>query len=93
MDRKRKRNRTDILNGYLCNVQGEFKKFNYETTIENSSCRPGKTDEGIKLVTCVIESKDIPMWYLNIYPKDQTGEFKEYVSVSLKLLFPNRAKF
>uniref|UniRef100_A0A0N5CEC7 Speckle-type POZ protein-like (inferred by orthology to a human protein) n=1 Tax=Strongyloides papillosus TaxID=174720 RepID=A0A0N5CEC7_STREA len=37
-------------------------------------------------------SRDIPMWYLNIYPKGQTEEFKEYVSVSLKLLAPDRTK-
>uniref|UniRef100_A0A0K0F3C5 Speckle-type POZ protein-like (inferred by orthology to a human protein) n=1 Tax=Strongyloides venezuelensis TaxID=75913 RepID=A0A0K0F3C5_STRVS len=66
--------------------------FKYKYTIENFSLRPEKTGEKIISPTFVVGSKERSEWCLWVYPNGEEEESKEYVSVFLILLKPNKAK-
>uniref|UniRef100_A0A0N5BZA1 Speckle-type POZ protein-like (inferred by orthology to a human protein) n=1 Tax=Strongyloides papillosus TaxID=174720 RepID=A0A0N5BZA1_STREA len=90
---KRHEGKSDVPIDHLCNVKGKFKKFNYECSIENFSQRLEKTGERIESPTCVVGSNDeISVWCLYIYPHGSTESSKDFVSVYLTLVEPDRAK-
>uniref|UniRef100_A0A0K0EVZ1 Speckle-type POZ protein-like (inferred by orthology to a human protein) n=1 Tax=Strongyloides venezuelensis TaxID=75913 RepID=A0A0K0EVZ1_STRVS len=66
--------------------------FKYVYTIENFSLSPEKTGEKIISPTFVIGSKERSEWRLHIYPNGNEEASKEYVSVFLTLLKPDKAK-
>uniref|UniRef100_A0A0K0FD94 Speckle-type POZ protein-like (inferred by orthology to a human protein) n=1 Tax=Strongyloides venezuelensis TaxID=75913 RepID=A0A0K0FD94_STRVS len=66
--------------------------FKYMYTIKNFSLRPEKTGEKIISPTFVVGSKERSEWCLWVYPNGEEEESKEYVSVFLILLKPNKAK-
>uniref|UniRef100_A0A0N5BHP4 MATH domain-containing protein n=1 Tax=Strongyloides papillosus TaxID=174720 RepID=A0A0N5BHP4_STREA len=90
---QRQEGKSDVPIDHLCNVQGKLKKFNYECSIENFSQRPEKTGERIESPTCVVGNNDeISVWCLYIYPHGSNESSKDFVSVYLTLLEPDRAK-
>uniref|UniRef100_A0A0N5CEC9 BTB domain-containing protein n=1 Tax=Strongyloides papillosus TaxID=174720 RepID=A0A0N5CEC9_STREA len=92
MDRKRKRRSGDIFKDDLRNIHGNVNKFNYICSIENFSRRLEKTGEPIESPICVVGSERTSEWYLSIYPNGFNEDYKEYVSVFLNLLKPDKAK-
>uniref|UniRef100_A0A0K0FD88 Speckle-type POZ protein-like (inferred by orthology to a human protein) n=1 Tax=Strongyloides venezuelensis TaxID=75913 RepID=A0A0K0FD88_STRVS len=72
--------------------QTDVNNFKYKYTIENFSLRPEKIGEKIISPTCVVGSKERSEWCLHIYPNGDEEEWKDYVSVFLILLKPNKAK-
>uniref|UniRef100_A0A0N5C048 BTB domain-containing protein n=1 Tax=Strongyloides papillosus TaxID=174720 RepID=A0A0N5C048_STREA len=81
-----------IISDDSFNIQTKVNKFNYVCSIRNFSLRPEKTGEKIMSQTCVIGDKDKSEWCLWIYPNGDDEESKEYVSVYLTLLNPDKAK-
>uniref|UniRef100_A0A0K0F368 Speckle-type POZ protein-like (inferred by orthology to a human protein) n=1 Tax=Strongyloides venezuelensis TaxID=75913 RepID=A0A0K0F368_STRVS len=73
-------------------MESKVNKFNYICSIPNFSLRPEKTGEMIISPTFVIGSKELSEWCLHIYPNGSKEELKEYVSVFLILLKPDKAK-
>uniref|UniRef100_A0A0N5BZ90 BTB domain-containing protein n=1 Tax=Strongyloides papillosus TaxID=174720 RepID=A0A0N5BZ90_STREA len=72
--------------------QTDVNNFKYKYTIQNFSLRSEKTGEKIISSTFVIGSKERSEWCLHIYPNGGEEESKEYVSVYLVLLKPDKAK-
>uniref|UniRef100_A0A0N5CHC3 BTB domain-containing protein n=1 Tax=Strongyloides papillosus TaxID=174720 RepID=A0A0N5CHC3_STREA len=72
--------------------QTDFNNFKYKYTIQNFSFRSEKTGESISSSTFVIAGKEKSEWCLNIYPNGEDEDSKEYVSVYLELLRPEKAK-
>uniref|UniRef100_A0A0K0F3J9 Speckle-type POZ protein-like (inferred by orthology to a human protein) n=1 Tax=Strongyloides venezuelensis TaxID=75913 RepID=A0A0K0F3J9_STRVS len=66
--------------------------FKYIYTIENFSLRPEKIGEKIISPIFVVGSKERSEWCLFVCPNGNEEESKEYVSVYLALLKPNKAK-
>uniref|UniRef100_A0A0N5CEC8 BTB domain-containing protein n=1 Tax=Strongyloides papillosus TaxID=174720 RepID=A0A0N5CEC8_STREA len=73
-------------------IHGNVNKFDYICSIENFSQRLERTGEPIESPTCVIGSEQESKWCLNIYPNGFNRVYKEYVSVFLKLLKPDKAQ-
>uniref|UniRef100_A0A0N5BS27 Speckle-type POZ protein-like (inferred by orthology to a human protein) n=1 Tax=Strongyloides papillosus TaxID=174720 RepID=A0A0N5BS27_STREA len=92
MDRQPKRRWNNISNDASCDILTNVTKFNYAFPIQQFSFNRRNTGEGIKSGTFVTGWKDTSEWYLNIYPNGQTEESKDYVSVSLVLLKPDKAE-
>uniref|UniRef100_A0A0K0FQ12 Speckle-type POZ protein-like (inferred by orthology to a human protein) n=1 Tax=Strongyloides venezuelensis TaxID=75913 RepID=A0A0K0FQ12_STRVS len=72
--------------------QRDVNNFKYKYTIENFSLRPEKIGKKIILPAFVVGSKERSEWRLHIYPNGENGNSKEYVSVFLILLKPDKAK-
>uniref|UniRef100_A0A0N5BZC5 BTB domain-containing protein n=1 Tax=Strongyloides papillosus TaxID=174720 RepID=A0A0N5BZC5_STREA len=72
--------------------QTDVNNFKYKYTIEKFPLRPEKTGEKIISPTFVIGGKKKSEWCLHIYPNGGEEESKEYVSVYLVLLKPDKAK-
>uniref|UniRef100_A0A0N5B6T1 BTB domain-containing protein n=1 Tax=Strongyloides papillosus TaxID=174720 RepID=A0A0N5B6T1_STREA len=80
-----------LFNGFNL-LQTGVNNFKYKYTIQNFSLRLEKTGEKFVSPTFVIGSKDRSEWCLSIYPNGQGEKSKEYVSVFLTLLKPEKAK-
>uniref|UniRef100_A0A0K0EZY9 Speckle-type POZ protein-like (inferred by orthology to a human protein) n=1 Tax=Strongyloides venezuelensis TaxID=75913 RepID=A0A0K0EZY9_STRVS len=76
----------------LYTSQTDVNNFKYEYTIQNFSLRPEKTGEKIISPTFVVGSEERSEWHLWVYPNGDEEESKEYVSVYLALLKPDKAK-
>uniref|UniRef100_A0A0K0EWN4 Speckle-type POZ protein-like (inferred by orthology to a human protein) n=1 Tax=Strongyloides venezuelensis TaxID=75913 RepID=A0A0K0EWN4_STRVS len=72
--------------------QTDVYNFKYKYTIQNFSLRPEKTGEKIISPTFVVGSKERSEWCLHIYPNGQDEDSKEFISVYLTLLKPDKAK-
>uniref|UniRef100_A0A0K0F3J7 Speckle-type POZ protein-like (inferred by orthology to a human protein) n=1 Tax=Strongyloides venezuelensis TaxID=75913 RepID=A0A0K0F3J7_STRVS len=72
--------------------QTDVNNFKYMYTIQNFSLRPEKTGEKIISPTFVVGSEERSEWCLLVYPNGDEEESKEYVSVYLTLLKPDKAK-
>uniref|UniRef100_A0A0N5B3M8 MATH domain-containing protein n=1 Tax=Strongyloides papillosus TaxID=174720 RepID=A0A0N5B3M8_STREA len=70
----------------------DVNNFKHKYTIQNFSLRSEKTGEKIISPTFVIGSKERSEWCLHIYPSGINEDSKEYVSVYLTLLKPDKAK-
>uniref|UniRef100_A0A0K0EZZ2 Speckle-type POZ protein-like (inferred by orthology to a human protein) n=1 Tax=Strongyloides venezuelensis TaxID=75913 RepID=A0A0K0EZZ2_STRVS len=81
-----------ILYDVLYTNQTDVNNFKYEYTIQNFSLRPEKTGEKIISPTFVVGSKERSEWCLHICPNGQDEDSKEYISVYLTLLKPDKAK-
>uniref|UniRef100_A0A0K0FQ10 Speckle-type POZ protein-like (inferred by orthology to a human protein) n=1 Tax=Strongyloides venezuelensis TaxID=75913 RepID=A0A0K0FQ10_STRVS len=73
-------------------MESKVNKFNYTCSIPNFSLCTEKTGEKIISPTFKIGSKELSEWCLHIYPNGDKEESKEYVSVFLALLKPDKAK-
>uniref|UniRef100_A0A0K0EVZ5 Speckle-type POZ protein-like (inferred by orthology to a human protein) n=1 Tax=Strongyloides venezuelensis TaxID=75913 RepID=A0A0K0EVZ5_STRVS len=73
-------------------MESKINKFNYICSIPNFSLRPEKTGEVIISPNFVVGSKERSEWCLHIYPNGEQEDSKEYVSVFLTLLMPDKAK-
>uniref|UniRef100_A0A0N5C025 BTB domain-containing protein n=1 Tax=Strongyloides papillosus TaxID=174720 RepID=A0A0N5C025_STREA len=80
------------LNNGSCNIQTKITKFNYTFSIQNFSLRTEKIGKKIKSPTFVTGWKNRSEWCLWVYPNGDRKESKEYVSVFLTLLKPDKAK-
>uniref|UniRef100_A0A0K0EZY8 Speckle-type POZ protein-like (inferred by orthology to a human protein) n=1 Tax=Strongyloides venezuelensis TaxID=75913 RepID=A0A0K0EZY8_STRVS len=76
----------------LYTSQTDVNNFKYEYTIQNFSLRPEKTGEKIISPTFVVGSEERSEWCLHICPNGQDEDSKEYISVYLTLLKPDKAK-
>uniref|UniRef100_A0A0K0FG94 Speckle-type POZ protein-like (inferred by orthology to a human protein) n=1 Tax=Strongyloides venezuelensis TaxID=75913 RepID=A0A0K0FG94_STRVS len=73
-------------------MESKINKFNFICSIPNFSLRTEKTGEKIISPTFVVGSEERSEWHLWIYPNGDEEESKEYVSVYLSLLKPDKAK-
>uniref|UniRef100_A0A0K0F351 Speckle-type POZ protein-like (inferred by orthology to a human protein) n=1 Tax=Strongyloides venezuelensis TaxID=75913 RepID=A0A0K0F351_STRVS len=72
--------------------QTDVNNFKYKYTIQNFSLRPEKTGEKIISPTFLIGNKERSEWCLHICPNGQDEDSKEFISVYLTLLKPDKAK-
>uniref|UniRef100_A0A0N5C027 Speckle-type POZ protein-like (inferred by orthology to a human protein) n=1 Tax=Strongyloides papillosus TaxID=174720 RepID=A0A0N5C027_STREA len=72
--------------------QTDVNNFKHKYTIQNFSLRSEMTGEKIISPTFVIGGKERSEWRLEIYPNGDDEDSKEYVSVYLELLKPEKAK-
>uniref|UniRef100_A0A0K0F5N3 Speckle-type POZ protein-like (inferred by orthology to a human protein) n=1 Tax=Strongyloides venezuelensis TaxID=75913 RepID=A0A0K0F5N3_STRVS len=82
----------DIAKWDLRNIQADVTKFNIVFSIQNFSKRLEVVGQQIRSATCVIQNLDRLEWCLDIYPNGFDQDSKEYVSVFLILLKPERVK-
>uniref|UniRef100_A0A0N5CAB1 Speckle-type POZ protein-like (inferred by orthology to a human protein) n=1 Tax=Strongyloides papillosus TaxID=174720 RepID=A0A0N5CAB1_STREA len=75
-----------------CSIQTGVNYFKYRYLIRNFLLRSEKTGELIRSPTFVIGSKERSEWCFWIYPNGDEEESKEFVSVYLVLLKPDKAK-
>uniref|UniRef100_A0A0N5C047 Speckle-type POZ protein-like (inferred by orthology to a human protein) n=1 Tax=Strongyloides papillosus TaxID=174720 RepID=A0A0N5C047_STREA len=90
LNRKRKNN--DISADDSSNIQPKVNKFSYVFSIQNFSLRTEKTGEKITSLNFFTGWKNKSQWNLSIYPNGQSEDSKEYVSVFLTLIKPDKAK-
>uniref|UniRef100_A0A0N5CFW8 MATH domain-containing protein n=1 Tax=Strongyloides papillosus TaxID=174720 RepID=A0A0N5CFW8_STREA len=91
MDQKRKRSSDESIDD-LSNIHGNATKFNIICSIKNFSKRPEVVGQQIRSATGVIQNGNRSEWCLDIYPNGFNQDSKEYVSVFLVLLKPEKIK-